>query len=421
MEAREERGLAIAATTKLTKTDKGYLVPSQTGKGLYLVNVGEKPVCTCPDFAERQLPCKHIYAVEYSIRREDNPDGTTTETRTIRVTYGQDWPAYNQAQVNEYPRFGVLLRELCAGITQPPQQGPGQRMLPISDVLFGVVSKVYSTVSGRRFAGQLQEAIGKGLVDKAPSYNSGYRYLESPALTPILKAMIEESASPLKAIETKFAVDSSGFSTSVYSRWFDAKYGKVKTVQEWVTAHLMTGVLTNVVTSVEVTHEKAQDAPHFPGLVETTARTFTLDEVTADKAYSSRKNLRAVNRYGGIAYIPFKNRTTGLGGHSRPYDPLWHKMWAYYQYNRSEFLEHYHKRSNVETTFSMIKRKFGGNIRSKTDTAQENEVLCKVLCHNICVLISSIYELGVEPVFWAGENREAELAVAPRLPFLGPS
>ena len=415
MNAREQRGLQIAAVSKIEKTDKGFLVPSQTGKGLYLVNVGAKPACTCPDFVERQQPCKHIFAVEFSIRREENPDGTTTETRTMRVTYGQDWPSYNLAQVNEYPRFAVLLRELCAGITQPQQQGPGQRMLPISDVLFGVISKVYSTISARRFAGQLQEAVAKGLMAKAPSYNSGYRYLESPALTPILKVMIEESATPLKAIETKFAVDSSGFSTSVYSRWFDEKYGKVKTEQQWVTAHLMTGVLTNVVTSVEVTHAKGQDAPHFPGLVDTTARMFRIDEVTADKAYSSRRNLRAVNRYGGIAYIPFKDRTTGLGGHSRPYDPLWHRLWAYYMYNRQSFLEHYHKRSLSETTFSMLKRKFGGNVRSKTAVAQENEVLCKVLCHNICVLIASTFELGLEPQFWGTDNREAELPVAPQL------
>ena len=64
-------------------------------------------------------------------------------------------------------------------------------------------------------------------------------------------------------------------------------------------------------------------------------------------------------------------------------------------------MRHYHRRSNVEATFSMIKRKFGERLRSKTEAAQINEVLCKVLCHNICCLISSIYELGVEPMFWA--------------------
>ena len=49
----------------------------------------------------------------------------------------------------------------------------------------------------------------------------------------------------------------------------------------------------------------------------------------------------------------------------------------------------------------MIKRKFGDSLRSKTDTAMVNEALAKVLCHNLVVLIHEMYELGIDPVFWA--------------------
>jgi hypothetical protein len=59
-------------------------------------------------------------------------------------------------------------------------------------------------------------------------------------------------------------------------------------------------------------------------------------------------------------------------------------------------------RSNVETTFSMIKRKVGERLRSKTYPAQVNEVLAKVLCHNVCCLIQSMYEFGVEIDFSEG-------------------
>jgi transposase len=76
-------------------------------------------------------------------------------------------------------------------------------------------------------------------------------------------------------------------------------------------------------------------------------------------------------------------------------------MFFYYSFKRDEFLAHYHKRSNVETTFSMIKSKFGERLRSKTETAQMNEALCKVLCHNLCVVIQSMYELNVTPEFWS--------------------
>ena len=68
-------------------------------------------------------------------------------------------------------------------------------------------------------------------------------------------------------------------------------------------------------------------------------------------------------------------------------------------HKREPFMERYHKRSNIETAYSMIKGKFGSALRSKSDTGQINEALCKVLAHNICVLVQAMHELGVEPAF----------------------
>jgi transposase len=102
-----------------------------------------------------------------------------------------------------------------------------------------------------------------------------------------------------------------------------------------------------------------------------------------------------VTAHGGTPYIAFKVSATGGDDGAA----LWSKMWHYYSLNRDSFLAHYHKRSNVESTFSMIKAKFGDGLRSKTDVALVNEALCKVLCHNICVLIQSMHELGIEPIF----------------------
>lgn len=397
-QGRQERGLLIAATCKIERNKLGWKVPSQSGNGTYIVNLDHgEPFCTCPDFETQHEKCKHIYAVEYAMQREKRPNDTTVATKAARITYRQNWPAYNEAQTHETERFTELLHELCEGIVQPVQTF-GRPKLPLTDVVFSATFKEYSMMSGRRAISNLNNCQSKGYLSKTPHYNSIFGYLENPRLTPILRELIEESAIPLKAVETDFAVDSSGFSTSVYDRWYDAKYGKIRSEHKWVKAHLICGVKTHVVTSVEVTPTETADAPQFEGLVKSTAQNFPIHEVSGDKAYSSKKNLRTVNSVGGIAYIPFKNRTTGVG---HEFDNLWNKMWHFYMFNRETFLQHYHKRSNAETTFSMIKGKFGGSVRSKTPVAQVNEVLCKVLCHNICVLIQSIYELGLEPTFWA--------------------
>lgn len=257
-------------------------------------------------------------------------------------------------------------------------------------------------MSCRRFMSYLRDAFAKGLVIQPPSFTTIFRCLEAPELTPILKDIIVQSSIPLGAVETDFAADSSGFSTSVFARWLDERKGKPCAEHTWVKAHVSCGVLTHVVTAAEVTPFESADGIMFPGLVKTTAENFKVEEYSADKAYSDRRNLLAVKAVGGTAYIPFKSSTTGLGGHHHRYDGLWDEAYHYYNLHRSEFLARYHKRSNVETTFDMIKAKFGHSVRAKTPTAQVNEVLCKIVCHNICVLIQSIYESGLEPVFWGG-------------------
>ena len=394
---RQQRGMAIAALVPIEKSRLGYKVPSQSGNGSYVVTVDDEPFCTCPDFEQRQQPCKHVYAVEFTIQREERPDGTTVETKAVRVTYRQDWPAYNAAQIHEGDHFVTLLREMCDTVPQPPQSF-GRPRLPLSDMLFGAGLKVYSTMSGRRAMSDLRSAHADGLMAKVPSFASVLRYLEKPELTPVLKSLIEQSALPLKAVECDFAVDSSGFATSTYHRWFDHKWGREIKEAQWVKAHLMCGVKTNIVTAVEVTETQSADSPYLAPFTRTTAQNFDVREVSGDKAYLSKNNLRAVQAVGGTAYIPFKTNSVAHNSHHKR-DRLWERMYHYYHLNRAAFLEHYHKRSNVETTFSMIKAKFGASVRAKTPVAQINEALTKILCHNICVLIQSVYELGISPVF----------------------
>ena len=70
MDARQQRGLEIAAIAKITKKGSAWLVPSQSGAGRYTVCPDKEcPHCTCPDHETRGLKCKHIYAVEYVIQR----------------------------------------------------------------------------------------------------------------------------------------------------------------------------------------------------------------------------------------------------------------------------------------------------------------------------------------------------------------
>ncbi|MGA7329692.1 MAG: transposase, partial [Rhodomicrobium sp.] len=398
---RQQRGLEIAATANIVRKGSTWLVPSQSGNGRYTVSSDpETPHCTCPDHETRGVKCKHIFAVEYAVSRERNRDGSTTVTETVTVrhtvkrTYPQDWRAYNAAQIHEKEHFLDLLRDLCAGVSELDSPKNGRPRLPIQDAIFSACFKVYSTMSARRFMSDLRDAHAKGYISKLPHFNSIFNYLENPHLTPILREIITETSLPLKAVEVDFAADSSGFTTSRFVRWFDHKCGAIRQQHEWVKVHLMCGVRTNIVTAVEIRDKDASDTKLLPDLVDSTAKNFSLNEVSADKGYGSVKNYKAIQRHGALPFIAFKSIHSGRA------PGLWQRMYHFWQFNRAEYLQHYHKRSNVESTFSMIKAKFGDHVRSKTDVAMVNEVLCKLICHNICCLIQENHERGIDAVFW---------------------
>jgi hypothetical protein len=239
MDLREQRGMELAATKKIRSKKGIWFVPSQSGNGaVYQVNVmPQVPSCTCPDHETRGVKCKHIFAVKFVLKREYNGDGTTTVTKQVTVTetkqtYPQNWTAYNEAQTHEQDKFQILLAELCAGLFTPPAK-TGRPRLPLSDSVFSIVFKVYSTVSQRRFMSDLREAHNRGFISKVPHFNSISNYLENSELTPILRGLIEQSSLPLKSVETDFAVDSSGFTTCHFTRWYDHKYGVVKQRHDW--------------------------------------------------------------------------------------------------------------------------------------------------------------------------------------------
>ena len=396
MDSRQHKGLEIAALSKINRKGETYLVPSQSGNGQYKVQLGPDE-CACPDFQTNKQKCKHIYAVEFVIQREtpsDTPPKIPDVPLRSKTFYSQNWPAYRLAQINEKSKFQELLYELCSGIDEPIQT-MGRSRIPMKDIIFASAFKVYAATSSRRFMSDLKEARLRNYLSTSPCYNSVNGYIEKEEMMPYLKWLIIQSSLPLKSVETNFAVDSSGFSTCSYVRWFDEKYGKEQVERDWVKAHIMVGVTTNVVTSAEVSGAFGSDHNYFAPLVNETARRFDVKEVSADKAYSSFANMRLVDNKKAVPYIDFKDGSTDKGKCE-----IWNRMFHYYNLNRAEFMQHYHKRSNVETTFSMIKAKFGSRLRNKLPVAQANEVLLKVLCHNICCLIQSVYEMGIQATFW---------------------
>lgn len=401
---RARKGAEIAKTKRIARRGHLWVVPSASHSGTYVVeNDGVKSSCTCPDHELRQQPCKHVIAVEI-VRTRSMPDGTIIQ-ETLRATYSQDWSAYNAAQGDEKRRVPLLIRDLCKGIVEPEQR-IGRPRLPLKEAVLAAAMKVYVGMSGRRAETDMDDLVGKGILAArknrkndhvGPHFNTILRTIERPDITPLLRELVEASAAPLGAIETDFATDSSGFSSGMLSEWFDHKYGKTeaKKRREWVKVHLTCGVRTHIISAVIVKAEWSADSPEMPGLLDATAKRFTAHEHSGDKAYNSHDNIAKIVSLGARPLLPFRDGT----GDGVDAPLIYRQAYHFFHWNKPAFLRLYHKRSNVETVFSMMKQKFGPDLFAKSFSGMVNEVYLKALLHNACCLVSAIHELGIEPQF----------------------
>jgi transposase len=98
------------------------------------------------------------------------------------------------------------------------------------------------------------------------------------------------------------------------------------------------------------------DCPQYPALMQSTAQRFTVKEVSADKAYLSVENTEMTYEIGAEPFIMSKVQPDRRGGQAVREDGCVLPVSA------ADFLDHYHKRSNVESTFSACKRKFGDSV-----------------------------------------------------------
>lgn len=159
----------------------------------------------------------------------------------------------------------------------------------------------------------------------------------------------------------------------------------------WSKMHIMVGTKTHMITAAVIKERDAADLGQLPELLRVTARYLPCVKCSRIASITAN-NQQEIADFGARAYIPRKSSHKGKrGGILKQKFQEWHE-------NPDEALEHYHQRVQVESTFSMMKAKFGDSLRSKQELPMKNEALCKALCHNLYCLIQVMYsrKIGIE-------------------------
>lgn len=332
-------------------------------------------------------------------------DKANSFTHEREIKYTQDWAAYDRAKTKEPILFKSILDELLR-IYFKESRKFGKRILP-KDRIFMMAMKVYHNSSLRKSKGMLDELYG----GKAPSFRSICGFFNDIELEQYLDDLILITAMPLAALEQTAAIDATGFTISKTETWSNYKWGvRGRTVEKakasnnirvWRKAHAVACCHTNAFISVEVTDANVHDSKMVEKAISDKIKYFELEDFVADRAYSSKKILEFLKDLNLNPIIPFKKNVTGRARGSS----IWKEMFRYFKDHPDEFYKRYHTRSNIETSFHMVKQKFGANLWTKTYEANVNEIKIKFLCHNICVLIQEIFENNISIDFEVCANR----------------
>ena len=135
----------------------------------------------------------------------------------------------------------------------------------------------------------------------------------------------------------------------------------------------------HLILAAKVRTGNGSDAPDFDELLYRSWRRGGVRVVVADAGYDSEKNHRTARMDMGVRSIipPGIGRPTGKLPGGR-----WRRHMAK-RFARKADDKHYAQRSQSETVHSMVKRNQGSALRSRTPQRRKQEMLLRVLTHNI--------------------------------------
>jgi len=305
-------------------------------------------------------------------------------------TYSQDWHVYEKACSQEKLMFLKILKDSVDNLTIDQEyKGNGRPPAHYRDVIKSLCIKSYNNYSSWRTESELRIARAMGVIDYIPKRSTLIKYMQHPKVTSILHKLYKVIAEPLSHVEVFFAADATGISNKYgNTRWMKIRHttkeGKHK--REYSKLHIISGCKTNVICSARITRGSVHESPLFKTLLDDTARIFNVKEVSADAGYLSKDNVKAIAKVGASPYIMGKKNVNVPNTSNN----AWGLMLRLWKKHQMYFAEHYHKRSNVESTFGALKRKFGDFCRCKKPESQENEILSRIVCYNAVILAEAL-------------------------------
>jgi hypothetical protein len=195
------------------------------------------------------------------------------------------------------------------------------------------------------------------------------------------------------------AVDATGFSNEHASKYYARRTGMLWRSYTRSIVAVDAGTLCIAAQHANCSVGQNGENSLFMPLVNRASKSLCIDAVVADKAYDTEVNHEFVHQcIGARCLIPIKHCKTGtVNGHYR------RKLVK--RFNQRL----YHRRSMVETVFSVMKRKFGSSVNSRLQPMQNKEAALLAIVYNVYRYVNTHTEALLEYVFYSAYNPRVPL------------
>ncbi|MDE1767436.1 MAG: transposase, partial [Thaumarchaeota archaeon] len=150
-------------------------------------------------------------------------------------------------------------------------------------------------------------------------------------------------------------------------------------------------MVTQLIISVVIRQDTGHEVRHFPTMLEEIVDLATPWIFVLDKGYDAEWVHQMIRQHRILSMIPVRKKSDAIGRTKGRYRK---------EMRRSFDGTLYHQRNKCETIFSVIKRKFGSEIRSYDNIMKERELLYRVLaynCHRMCVISCLLLMISMQP------------------------